>query len=791
MSASLPAPRRPLTNARLSDHTAQTWTIVTDQGDLAITCVTAAIIQLAFTPIAAPPHLTWSLVDDLATLPAPPVTVTQQSDLLTLHTTEMAIAITLGDLHITAQRADGSVILADAPPGGLALEESGQLGWQLALEPGERIFGGGQRTGGLNQRGRRITHWCADPLPNHSSATDMLYQSVPFLVGLREGRAQGIFVDTTWRTVFDIGVRDPNALQITTTGPDFVLYLCAGPDLAAVMAQYTSLTGRMPLPPRWSLGNQQSRWSYMSAPEVMEVARGFREQDIPCDAIYLDIDYMRGYRDFTWDADRFPDPAGLVRELGDLGFRVVPIIDPGVKVDPDYATYREGGERGYFARNPDGTPFAGWVWPGSSVWADFARAEVRDWWAEQHRSLLELGVAGIWDDMNEPSQAGMSAPLEVEVPFGATLPLDAQFGPLNAPISHAAFHNAYGLAMTQATRLAQERYRPDARPFVLTRAATAGTQRFAIVWNGDNTSMWEHVRLAISMNLGLGLSGFPVTGSDIGGFWQDCAPELLVRFTQVGAFLPFCRNHSSQGTRRQEPWAFCEPYTSACRAALQQRYRLLPLLVTLAHVAHATGAPIMRPLAWIAPTDPASVACDDQFLLGNDLLIAPVIEPAAQTRLVTLPPGDWFAWETGAIHHGPALLTQSVALATIPIFSRAGSIVPVQGDAPTVDTPPTEPLTLEIFLSQPGQRAELRLWDDDDHPQAQQRGTYLELLASAVWTGDTITVRLEHVGGTMPPRYPGVAVALNLPLGTAVTPGLLTEGNLTALPLTWRFHVQP
>jgi alpha-glucosidase len=779
---------QPLTQARAAGQTDNTWRVATDQGTLSLSFMADDIARVAFTPPDAPPHQTWATLPTISAIAAEESAV---NELMTLRTASLAITVALGaQVGLTITRADGSVLLAHAADGGLGRDATGNWAWHSALSMDDRVFGGGQRTGPLDKRGRRLTLWATDPLPNHSDETDAMYQSVAFFPILRDGLAHGILFDATWRGVVDIGQADPATLAFSTEGPDLVAYFCAGPTLADVLRQYTDLTGRMPPQPRWSLGNQQSRWSYLTADEVRAVAAKFRAEQIPCDAIYLDIDYMDGYRDFTFNPTAFPDPGSLIADLRAQGFRVVPIIDPGVKIDAAYQVYHEGLTRGYFVRNPDGSVFAGWVWPGHTVWTDYANAEARAWWGAQHQPLIALGVGGIWIDMNEPSQAAMSAPPEVTVPFGATLPADTvHHSTAYGTLSHAAFHNAYGHEMAHATYDALASQRPDERVFILSRAAQAGTQRYGIVWNGDNTSQWEHVGLAIRMNLGVGLSGFPVSGCDIGGFWGDSNGELLVRFTQVGAFLPFCRNHSSQGTAHQEPWAFGEPYTSAIRAALAQRYRLLPLLVTLFHEANTTGAPVIRPLAWIAPDDPASVACDDQFLLGNDLLIAPVITEGATERTVTLPPGAWCDWTTGAIHPGGTTLTVPVDLATVPIFQRAGSIIPVAGDTQHTGESADEPLTLEVCLAQAGQTATLLLWDDDDHPQAAARGTFAAYRVTARWEAQTISVRVEQIAGQMAPRYPGLAVALHLPEDVTVDNDGLAEGPFT-LPAEFRFAVQ-
>lgn len=780
----------PLTGARLASQMAGTWQIATDQGTVALSFVAEDCAQVAFTPTDAPQHQTWAALPDVATLPAAQVTVAHSATALELRTNALHVVISLGArLGLRVTRTDGSALLAEGATGGLGRTENGQWGWDLALAAGERVFGGGQRTGPLDKRGRRLTLWASDPLPNHNDDTDAMYQSASFFPILREGRAHGIFFDSNWRSVVDIGHAEATTLSFATEGPDLVAYLCAGPTLAEVLRQYTALTGRMPPQPRWSLGNQQSRWSYLSAEEVRAVAARFRAERIPCDAIYLDIDYMDGYRDFTFNPTTFPDPQGLIAELRAQGFRVVPIIDPGIKIDPNFPVYQAGMERGYFVHNPDGSVFEGWVWPGHTVWTDYANAAAREWWDANHQELLAMGVGGIWIDMNEPSQAAMSAPPEVTVPFGATLPLDCvhQADDLGV-LSHAAFHNAYGHEMARATYEAITTARPDERAFILSRAALAGTQRYAIVWNGDNTSQWAHVALAIRMNLGMGLSGFPVSGCDIGGFWGDTEPELLVRFTQVGAFLPFCRNHSSQGTIHQEPWVFGEPYTSAIRAVLAQRYRLLPYLATLFHEASAMGAPVIRPLAWIAPQDAASVACDDQFLLGSDLLVAPVTTSGATERAVVLPPGQWHAWEVAAWHAGGTTIMVPAPLDAVPVFQRAGSIIPTTGDTQHTEETPTAPLTLHVCLGAPGQAATALIWDDDDHPQAATRGTFAQYRATADWDQDGVTVRVEQLGGQFASRYPAIAVALHLPDGSQVEADGTAQAPFT-LPVEWRFTV--
>jgi alpha-glucosidase len=763
-------PSQPVSRPDTSLERTRTWQRISVSGLFAVEATADDILRVAFIPANAQPHRTWSLAPLAAALHATHTVVDDQGNHANLRTAALLAALTVPDgeasLQLSVARQNGRAVLEHAT---VSLSATGRPVWASSLANGELIYGGGERTGPLNKRGRSMTFWTTDPLPSHGDQTDAMYQSVPFLIGMVDGNAYGVYFDVNERAVADVGKAQPDILTYTPESSDLVAYVLAGPTLGDVLRQYTALTGRMPPLPRWAFGNQQSRWGYTSADEVIALAGQFRAEAIPCDAIYLDIDYMDGYRVFSWHPERFADPAGLMSTLREQHMRLVTIIDPGVKVDPTYAVYREGEAKGYFARVADGTPFQGWVWPGLSCWGDFARAEVRSWWGEQHRGLIEAGVAGIWNDMNEPSQAGIFAPPSVSLPHGAPLPDDVLHGAPDDTITHAQFHNAYGLEMGRATFEGLQRLRPDERPFVLTRSATAGSQRYTIVWNGDSTSSWEHLRQVIPLNLGVGLSGFPMTGGDVGGFWQSVTAELLVRWTQVGALLPFCRNHSSLGTARQEPWAFGEPYTHMCRVAIERRYQLLPHLLTLAHEATLTGTPITRPLSWIAPTHAESLACDDQFLLGDNLLVAPVLEQGATARDVLLPPGEWFAWDSEELRAGDQRFTVPVTLDSVPLYVRAGTILPLTAVVQSTDDMTEELLTLHAYLSQQNPLALAEMWLDDDHPQAEQRGTFGLWQARATWQGDDVAVSLARAEGQLAWPYPGCTITLHLPDGWHAT----------------------
>ena len=538
----------------------------------------------------------------------------------------------------------------------------------VKLRPeGERYFGCGERTAGLEKTRTRQVFWNVDPPAGHTASFNNLYTSIPFVLCLHYGRAHGVFYDHPGRVVLDLAKADPSRVTVEA-GEDLAVHVILGPTPAEVLDRYTALTGRTPMPPLWALGNQQSRWSYMDADELRSVAAGFRARGIPCDVLYLDIDHMDGYRVFTWDRERFPDPAGLIDELRSQGFRVVVITDPGVKVDESYSLYVEGRDRGYFVLTRDGDEFQNVVWPGVCAFPDFTDPAVREWWGDRHAGLVDAGVAGVWCDMNEPA---------LFVPWHATMPEDAVHPGGGRARLHGEVHNAYGSYMAQAAREGLARLRPDARPFVISRAGYAGLQQHALQWTGDNSSWWEHLWMSMPQLQNLGLSGIAWAGVDVGGFFGDCDGELLARWTEFGVFQPFCRNHSAMGTARQEPWAFGEPWETVCRDMLALRMQLLPYLYTAFEACHRTGAPILRPLLFDHPGDPVTYTADDEFLIGSDLLVAPITRPGIEHRHVYLPAGHWRHFWTHQLIEGPAHVLAHAPLGQPAIYARCNAPIPM------------------------------------------------------------------------------------------------------------------
>ncbi len=529
------------------------------------------------------------------------------------------------------------------------------------LDKDDSIYGLGDKPGCLNKRGYAFENWNTDDPAPHVDSFRSLYKSIPFFIVLKSDECYGILADNTYRTTFDFGKENSDCYSIRHENGDLNYYFISGADMAQVVSLYTDLTGHAVLPQKWLFGYHQSRWSYGSETEVRDLAAKFKEYDIPCDCIHLDIDYMDGYRVFTFDSKRFPNPEKLVKDLEKQGIKLITIVDPGVKKDKNYDVYKKGMEMDAFAHSADGTVYENEVWPGTSVFPDFTREDIRVWWGENIKKLTDIGIRGIWNDMNEPAT------------FKGPLPDDVVF----ADGEHSEIHNVYGHLMAQATYDALKKYDSDRRPFILTRACYAGSQRYCGGWTGDNHSIWSHIPLAIEQMCNLGLCGMMMCGSDIGGFGSDATPELMIRFFQAAVFSPFFRSHSAMGTKRQEPWAFDEETTDIIRKVIKLRYRFLPYIYDLAHECVRTGAPILRPLVYEFPYDKNVRNLGDEYMLGSQVLAAPVIQAGKTARAVYLPAGKWYDFTTGVCYNGGQYILADAPLDHIPIYIREGSILPL------------------------------------------------------------------------------------------------------------------
>lgn len=450
------------------------------------------------------------------------------------------------------------------------------------------------------------------------------------------------------------------------------LYVLEGSP-ATLSSAISDIFGRPSMPPLWSLGFHQCRWSYKTQKKVLAIAERMRSELIPCDAIWLDIHYMQNYKVFTWNRKSFPDPRAMNRKLKSEGFYTVAIVDPGVKKEPGYEVYESGLISSAYCTSSDEQPYTGKAWPGSVVFPDFDREEVRHWWAEHSIPLLADGVQGFWNDMNDP-----------------VLKIGKNYDPLQEDIIHAngthrRLRNLYANDMARSSFEAQQMFRPEERPFVLTRSASCGIQKYAAVWTGDNHSSWEHLRQNLTMVLNLGLCGVPFSGSDIGGFASGPGllgviklrrnRELMARWLQLGSLMPFCRMHTALYSVSQEPWSYGKKLTDIARATLRRRYMLMPYIYNQMRIAHLTGAPIVRPVWWEDHEYPG--VGEDLFLLGSDILVAPVLKKGETSREILLPQGDWYNFYDGQKYSGRKNIKVKAALDHIPIFVRAGAVLPL------------------------------------------------------------------------------------------------------------------
>ena len=713
---------------------------------LTISVLAPNLIRVRMTPTGEfLPHRSWAVTQADEQWSTVPFQVQEKADTVEIETEELRIVVYRNPCRIELFDSAGQPFAQDANPG-MGWRAGAVTGWKR-IETDEHFYGFGERTGLLDQLAKVRTNWTYDAL-DYDVLTDNMYQAIPFFMALRPGIGYGLFFNTTFWSQFDIGAEQPGVWRMETQGSELDYYIIYGPEPAKILNTYTQLTGRMPLPPRWSLGYQQCRWSYESQDVVRQLAREFRQRRIPCDVIYLDIDYMDGYRVFTWSPKRFADPKGLVKDLMQDGFKTVTIIDPGVKYEPeaDYEVFDEGLKNDYFVRKTNGQLFHGYVWPDKAVFPDFLRPDVREWWGSLQKSLTSLGVAGIWNDMNEPALD--------DRPFGdpgnkISFPLDAAQGPTEERATHAETHNLYGLMMAQASSTGLEQLRPKERSFVLTRSGYAGIQRWSAVWTGDNQSLWEHLEMSIPMLCNLGLSGVAFVGADIGGFAGNATAELFARWMQVGMLYPLMRGHSALSTAQHEPWVFGDKVENICREYIELRYRLLPYIYTLFWEATNTGAPILRPLLYQFPNDPQTYTLSDQVMLGSSLLAAPVYRPGVEQRAVYLPEGRWYDWWSGEAIDGPTHILADAPVERMPLYVRAGSIIPMAPVMQYVDERPLEQLTLRVWMG----TGEFTLYEDDGRTFDYKTGAYYTTTYRVRTQGQQTIVEIgEREGNWTPPE---------------------------------------
>jgi alpha-glucosidase len=723
-----------------------------------------------------PEDASWAVLND-ARHSSVPVTPENTSTTVGFRTQALRVSVNRQTFALTIADHDGKVLQQDVRP----VEFHGNsFRVYKAMPLNEHYFGLGDKPGPLDRREQAFSMWNTDAY-GFQESTDPLYKTIPYFMAFRAGHALGVFFDNTWRSSFDFGKEFSNVYSFGSANGPLDYYVFYGPTPRHVVETYAWLTGTMPLPPLWSLGFQQSRYSYTPQARVIEVADRMRADHIPCDVLYLDIDYQQDNRPFTVDHNRFPDFPSMISQLAAKNFHVVAITDLHIANYPGhgYLPYDTGIQGDHFVKNPDGSVYTGVVWPGPSVFPDFTRAESRKWWGALYKDFVKVGVAGFWNDMNEPSV--FSSPTKT-MPEDVVHRIDEP-GFSKRTATHAEIHNLYGMENSRATFEGLLQLNSNLRPFVLTRASYPGGQRYAATWTGDNSSTWNHLRMTTPMLENLGLSGFALSGADVGGFAGTPQPELLTKWLEIAAFQPIDRDHTEKGSGDQEPWVGGPEAEGVRRSFIEERYRLMPYLYTLAEEASRTGMPIERPLFLEFPdatTDHHPIDIDGQaageFLVGPDILVAaPPYPDKLDNYAAEFPSPQWYDYWTGQLLSNPKrvareknlppspadLLPLTISIhpevASLPVFVRAGAILPIAPLTQSTNEIPQGPLTLRVYA---GDACAGQLYLDDGKTYAYQTGASLRMDFRCEATANGLKLSVGEHKGSYPAWWQQIRVEI-------------------------------
>ncbi|MFH6998568.1 glycoside hydrolase family 31 protein [Flavobacterium sp. FlaQc-57] len=664
--------------------------------------------------------------------------LTEEDTYFLIRTSKVKCKIQKADLRLSIYDLNDLLILEDEL--GFHWEESYEFGGNIvkmskSSKDGECFYGLGDKATQMNLKGKRVENFATDQYAFQKDQ-EPLYKVVPFYIGLHNKQSYGIFFDNTFRNFFDFCQERRNVTSFWAEGGEMNYYFIYGPQMQDVVTTYTDLTGKPELPPLWALGYHQCKWSYYPESKVKEITSKFRELKIPCDAIYLDIDYMEGFRCFTWNKEYFPDPKRMVAELAEDGFKTIVIIDPGIKIDNDYWVYKEALEKDYFCKRADGPYMKGKVWPGECNFPDYTNPAVREWWAGLFKELIsDIGVKGVWNDMNEPAV--------MEVP-NKTFPMDVRHDYDGNPCSHRKAHNIYGTQMARATYHGVKRFAYPKRPFVITRSAYSGAQRYTSSWTGDNVATWEHLWIANIQAQRMSISGMGFTGSDIGGFAEQPTGELYARWIQLGVFHPFCRTHSSGDHGNQEPWAFDGEVIDITRKFVSLRYQLLPYLYTMFWQYIEEGIPMLKPLVYYDQDDTQTHYCNDEFIFGNQILVCPILEPNATGRRMYIPRGEWYNYWTNEFLTGGREAWIDTKFDEIPVFVKAGAIIPKYPVQQYVGELEFDELTLDLYFKNGKEKSVV--YEDAQDGYDYKKGRYSFLSFRTIGKDKELIVQLHKEG---------------------------------------------
>jgi len=667
----------------------------------------------------------------------------EQEKELVITTSEVKLTISKMPVRFTFSDLHGNVINEDDP--GLGTSWIGdQTTTYKKLQEGERFIGLGEKTGHLDRKGSGYQNWNTDSYGYHSGQ-DPLYCSTPFYIGIHHEQMYGIFFDNSHKTFFNFGASNNRFSSFSADAGEMNYYFIHGKSVSQIIQNYTWLTGRMELPPLWSIAYQQCRYSYYPDTEVLSVARTFREKNIPADTIVLDIHYMDKYKIFTWDKKNFADPKGMIDALKGMGFEVVIMCDPGIKIEEGYEPYDDGIKKNTFIKYPDGENYSGQVWPGWCHFPDFTNPITRGWWAEKFKDYVELGVEGFWNDMNEIATWGHALPENLEFNFEG-----------NKATTRRG-RNVFGYQMARSTYEGTKKLLNGKRPFNLTRSGFSGIQRYSAVWTGDNVAYDEHMMLGVRLVNSMGLTGIAFAGYDVGGFVGDASTKLFARWISIGALSPFFRGHSMINSRDSEPWSYGEEVEQISRNYIRLRYQLLPYIYSLFHDASQTGMPVQRSLAinYSFNSKIYDHQFQHQYLFGPSILVAP-IESNKEVTKIYLPEGEWYYLHDGRKFNGEQEFYLDCPIHKLPVFIKAGALLPMQ--KPVSNTKEkVDQLDLHVYAGQ--ETTSFQFYEDDGSTFSYQTGAYAKRLITHAGNDKKIT--FGETEGSFKSKYVRIRLILH------------------------------
>jgi len=744
MNQAFPQSSKNQSLGKITDHklNGQILSLQTDNGKAEVTVFNSGVIRIRLVKDEFTNDFSYAVVGKPEKCE---VKLDESADKLTLSTPQLKLEIDRNPARFSFYTSDGRLINADDKAFGTSWIGT-EVTTYKKLQEGEKFIGLGEKTGNLDRRGSAYENWNTDN-PRYGPNDDPLYVTIPFYIGLHNELAYGIFMDNTHRSRFNFGASNDRFSSFSAEDGEMDYYFIHENNVAGIISDYTKLTGRMTMPPIWALGYQQCRWSYFPDTEVVNVVQNFRDRKIPLDVIYLDIHYMDAYKIFTWHPTRFSNPGKLLTDLKSMGVHTTVIVDPGIKVEKGYEAYEDGLQKDMFIKYPDGQVYTAQVWPGWCHFPDFTKPAAREWWGEKFKGLVANGVEGFWNDMNEiASWGGGYTPNLVELDWEGR------------KTTYRQAKNVYGMQMARSTYEGTRKLMNNERPLILTRAGYAGLQRYTALWTGDNQASEEHMMLGSRLLNSLGLSGVSFTGVDVGGFSKDATPSLFARWIGVGAFSPFFRSHTHYDTRQAEPWAYGEVVENISRNYIQLRYKLLPYIYSAFHESVETGMPVNRSLAIDYTFDEKiyNYIYQNQYLFGPSILVAPT-ESTRELVKVYLPAGNWYNMHNGVMLAGNSEITTECPVHLLPLFIKAGSVIPMQKAVQSTAENPGDVLYLHFFNG--SENSTYAYYEDDGKSYNYENGSFYK--RSIIFDAEKRELRLKSKSGSLISRFKKVHFILH------------------------------